>query len=368
MDGIAPNVRDDVRPLSKSAAQLQSIDAATARLTRVLYDARLEARLSQSFGLSDWHVGLDTGKTWRDPCWIELAQERSRANLCVDLAAHPALAAVATEPEDPRQATLNEPLRLAVAAVLMAPLIHALEALGAHAISVSALGRRQARAAALTVQFTRAGVQLQCRIGAIDRGWIELLELQLERDRVPLPNHISRIRVPGYFLVGEKGLKVKTLNALRPGDVIVRIAPPERAVLVSEPRATLDAQLAFGPPGAHQLLACVTLDANRLVISADPYMAYLNERTTPAPLDADSTTSVDELELPVKFEIETVALPLVQLSSLRAGYVIELQSTLRDARVRLVAYGQLIGVGELVTVGEQLGVRVVQMFSENGSV
>jgi type III secretion protein Q len=82
-------------------------------------------------------------------------------------------------------------------------------------------------------------------------------------------------------------------------------------------------------------------------------------------MEPDVGTSIDELDLPVRFEIETVTLPLVQLSALRAGYVLELPGTLRDARVRLVSYGQLIGVGELVSVGEQLGVRVIEMFGSH---
>jgi len=77
---------------------------------------------------------------------------------------------------------------------------------------------------------------------------------------------------------------------------------------------------------------------------------------------------INELNLPVKFELDTVSLPVVQLSALRPGYVVELPVTVNAARIRLTAYGQMIGLGELVTVGEHLGVRVLQIAHGNGPV
>jgi type III secretion protein Q len=99
-------------------------------------------------------------------------------------------------------------------------------------------------------------------------------------------------------------------------------------------------------------------------------MTQENSRTD-ATLDGGDlpvAASIDDLELPVRFEIETITLPLVQLSALRSGYVLELPGTVRDARVRLLAYGQVIGTGELVTVGEHLGVRIVHMANGHDSV
>jgi type III secretion protein Q len=82
----------------------------------------------------------------------------------------------------------------------------------------------------------------------------------------------------------------------------------------------------------------------------------------------DEPIDIGELNLPVKFELDTVQMPVVQLSALRPGYVVELPVPIIDARIRLTSYGQTIGTGELVTVGDQLGVRVLQMMHGNGSV
>ena len=67
------------------------------------------------------------------------------------------------------------------------------------------------------------------------------------------------------------------------------------------------------------------------------------------------------LDLPVQFEIDSVALPLAQLAALRPGYVIELAAPVLDTPVRLVTHGQTVGYGEIVCVGEHLGVRITRM-------
>lgn len=82
----------------------------------------------------------------------------------------------------------------------------------------------------------------------------------------------------------------------------------------------------------------------------------------------DEPTRIGELELPVQFEIDTVSLPIDQLSALEPGYVIELPVAVTDARLRLVVHGQTVGYGELVAVGEHLGVRIIRMAHRHGTV
>jgi len=80
-----------------------------------------------------------------------------------------------------------------------------------------------------------------------------------------------------------------------------------------------------------------------------------------APFTPTSPPDIGELDLPVQFEIDTLALPLSQVAALRRGYVIELDTPVTDARIKLVAHGQTIGHGELVSVGEHLGIRITGM-------
>ncbi|MEW6343399.1 MAG: type III secretion system cytoplasmic ring protein SctQ [Pseudomonadota bacterium] len=367
MDRIAPISSIKVKPLADHADALPRIDHETARLTRLLCDARLVDRLAQ-IGITNWRVSHDTRSVPRSACWIDLQHGSARTSFAVDLTVYPALASAVSEAITVDDVEAGASLRCAVVALLLEPLLAALDSLGAADVDVCGLRRYELTKPTLSLSFTHAGRLVECRLGSVDSGWKTLLERHINLHRVPFANRVSEINVPGYFCVGEKTLSIQALNGLRPGDVILRAVPQDWRTLLEGADAAISTQIVWGPPGAHQLLTGVKLEGSRLVITTEPSMTYNNERTDAAHLDVDTAGSLDDLDLPVKFEIETVTLPLVQLSALRAGYVLELPGTLRDARVRLVSYGQLIGFGELVTVGEQLGVRVVQMFSGHDTV
>lgn len=68
-----------------------------------------------------------------------------------------------------------------------------------------------------------------------------------------------------------------------------------------------------------------------------------------------------DLEVPVRFEVDTVAVPLSQIESMADGYVIELAVPLASAPLRLVACGRVIATAELVAVGDHLGARITHL-------
>jgi type III secretion protein Q len=185
--------------------------------------------------------------------------------------------------------------------------------------------------------------------------------------------------VPGSLILGVKRLPVETLRALEPGDVLLRAtfpsldaAQPGTSHDLSAPRARLRAVAAWGTPGLTRVCAAVEIDGQSLVIVKEPNMS---EELDPASADAGLAIDdpadpirIGELELPVQFEIDTVALPLAQLSALGPGYVLELPVPAADAQLRLVAHGQTIGYGELVTVGEHLGIRIIRMAHRHGPI
>ncbi|HEY4350005.1 MAG TPA: type III secretion system cytoplasmic ring protein SctQ [Paraburkholderia sp.] len=359
-----------VKRLADSARVLPAIEPATARLSRLLCDSRLEARLAQQFGVTDWRVGQETHAAWQTPGWIDVQRGRANASFGIDLAFYPALASAAAEPDASSDAGLATSLRHAVAAILLDPLFDVLGQLGLDDMKVTGLRCAGPARDGLTLRFVRGAQRFECALGTVDRAWFEPLEAHIARQRVPYARCISEIGVPAWLCVGERALNVRTLNGLRPGDVLLRGARAALRSLLATPQRADDADVFWGVPGAHQLHTRVMLDGNRLVINTDPQMTHDLSRVDAAlsGTDTPGAASIDELDLPVRFEIETVTLPLVQLSALRAGYVLELPGTLHDARVRLVSYGQVIGSGELVTVGEHLGVRIVQMSSGHDPV
>ncbi|MFM0647004.1 type III secretion system cytoplasmic ring protein SctQ [Paraburkholderia bryophila] len=196
-------------------------------------------------------------------------------------------------------------------------------------------------------------------------------------DQPPYP--AVDLDVPGSLILGVKRLPVDTLHALEPGDVLLRATFPSLDAAqsgtshnLSAPRARLRAVAAWGTPGLTRVCAAVEIDGQSLVIVKEPNMS---EELDPASADAGLAIDdpadpirIGELELPVQFEIDTVALPLAQLSALGPGYVLELPVPAADAQLRLVAHGQTIGYGELVTVGEHLGIRIIRMAHRHGPI
>ncbi|WP_175823811.1 type III secretion system cytoplasmic ring protein SctQ [Burkholderia sp. BCC0419] len=361
MNATGQPARHAVRALRDAPTGLPRIDAELASVARLLGDARLAACVAAIDGAAGWRLApgdVADGNL----CWVALQYDGARAWVGLNADAHPALAALADDD--------SAPLPCAIAGLLLTPLIDLLDTFGAVNVSVAAIGRHAPahadgrRAATVGMYCVRDGHRHACRIGPVDPGWIDLIERRMARYPSPLPARLGRIRMPGYLVVGKKALPIATLKRLRAGDVVLRFADP--AFADSDGAAPVHAlALRWGVAGTHRYIAHATLDGPRLILDTEPAMTDRNDHPAPGAPDAETQTSLDELELPVSFEIETVTLPLAQLSALRPGYVIELRGTLRDARIRLVAYGQLIGIGELVTVGEQLGVRVIDVFGSH---
>ncbi|WP_223996301.1 type III secretion system cytoplasmic ring protein SctQ, partial [Burkholderia gladioli] len=129
---------------------------------------------------------------------------------------------------------------------------------------------------------------------------------------------------------------------------------------------------AWGARGHARVHAGAALEGRSLTLTQEWYMSDELDSTRAdiglATDRPDEPIVVGAIELPVQFEIDTVALPLDQLSALGPGYVVELPVPAADAQLRLVVHGQTVGFGELVTVGEHLGVRIIRMAHRHGSI
>lgn len=360
-----------ILPLHQLEPGLRRIDPGTARLSRTLCDARLRDWLAQAHGVHDWRAVTDDVVHAVQAGWLELRDAQGGATIGFDPALYPALASAAAHGRGYDDPALSATLRQAVMSILLAPVLDALCTFGADDVQVAAVHDvREAddpsvRRATMTVRFTHAGHGHECWFGEVHGDWLALVDAQLAARRVPLSPTLSEVLVPGCARLGETVLAVRTLESLRAGDLLMRAVDPALSAWFDTPARPVPLSALWGLPGERQLRARATLDGTRLTLEMDPFMTQDAHRPTPG---AEETTSIDELQLPVAIEIETVTLPLVQLSALRAGYVLELPAPVREARVRLMAYGQMIGSGELVSVGDQLGVRIIQMAGADGSV
>ena len=393
---------------------LPAVDIATLRLTQIFCDLRFAQRATQAgielSAVDVYETAQALPRTYRaaDPAVLTMtfctranSPERAQASIEIDLEQYPALrialGPARAESADPQGAVVppRQPaLTLAVAALLIEPLFVQLGKL--HFDDLRLAGIERGRIAQtcrgpfvhLAFSFADHAVSEAPRMRyehliALPDAAIQCLEPIVKHAVNPSTARLTfgELPAPGRIVLGIKPLPLDTLGRLQPGDVLLRalfpsfdthlLAPRDEAGVPGGTSATPRAVAAWGTPGLVRLCAAVKFDGTLPVIIKEPYMSdHLDSAFADAGMSidrADDLIRVGELELPVQFEIDTLAMPLSQLSMLGPGYVIEFPVPFNDARLRLVAHGTTIGYGELVTVGEHLGVRIVRMAHTNGA-
>lgn len=388
-------------PIEKLA--LPAVDPIVARTARVVGDLRTMSLLRRLPEVEAWQAGLhgdeyDAQPSFEEPGIIELAHPRGAMRVAIDLAAYPSLNIAAWTRGEAAPPDAEQALRTAVAGVLLEPLLKRLAAVGLGDFRVVRVLRGQpasdqathkAPVPPVALSFTIEG-RVHAAIVRVDPPLLDVLEtLRTQRftsskwavassaaaspdKRAPYADHL----VPGRLVLGARRLPIETLHALAPGDVLLRSLANCLSSLVGgaahHAKASATAIAAWGTPGLVRLQAPVTIDGLKLLVMKEPTMTdELDPTHQDETLSSDSPDDpidIGELDLPVQFEVDTIALPLSQLCALRPGYVLELQTPVADAQLKLVAHGQTIGFGELVTVGEHLGVRILRMAHGDGPV
>ncbi|OXI17852.1 type III secretion system cytoplasmic ring protein SctQ [Burkholderia sp. AU15512] len=384
-------IRHSITPGDAPCAPLvlPPLDPARAHASRRLFDARLPVFLHDTLGVRDFRCGfaVDT-PDHADPAVAELRIDTPAgpvsAHLLLDLERYPALSVCAwSEAQAADRRTSPElTLRNAVANVLCAPLLGCLDTLGLTGAQVVAVRRGAwpaprphsvTVALSLTLRDRRhdALVQLPGRC-------IEWLDACLARTARAGWLDAS-LRVPGSLVLGVKALSIDTLQSLRGGDILLRVFDPSLdaawlhgAGARADPAPHPVAFATWGSAGLAHGRAAVAVQTRTITLLKEPVMTETTVLNTPdagldAP-DAEQAVEVGELELPVQFVADTVALTIDEVSSLAPGYVIELPTAIADLTLKLVAHGQVIGYGELVGIGEHVGIRILRMAHEHGSV
>lgn len=118
----------------------------------------------------------------------------------------------------------------------------------------------------------------------------------------------------------------------------------------------LECDVLYGLGVAWRLATTVHFFERRVVVRSSDGLTPLPD--PPHLLEPFMSTSIQDLQLPVTFELDTARVALKDLDAIAPGAVIELDCPLPEAQVRLVCHGQVIGTGQLVAVGENLGVRI----------
>ena len=387
-----------------AALPLPRISPLVARTTRLVCNTQIATVLQCLPGLDAWQARVHESAadnaatvslgTFEQPGMLELAHPSGRLFVAFDLAAYPALDIAAwparggSTPSDAERA-----FRVAVVGVIIEPLLARLATLGLTQLHVVRLLRggqelaARADLAKIDLSFKLDG-RAHAATVAIDPALLPLLEglhasraagtlqaaLRAADAFAPGRAALADYLVPGRIVLGARRLSIDTLRALAPGDVLLRSLASTLFPLVTgaAEHAAASAVAAWGTPGLIRLHAPVTIDKHTLLIVKEPTMTDTFDPADPGDsLAADQQEipiDIGELDLPVQFEVDTVALPLSQLYALRPGYVLELSTPIAEAQLKLVTHGQTIGYGELVTVGEHLGIRILRMAHGDGPV
>ncbi|AVS87202.1 YscQ/HrcQ family type III secretion apparatus protein, partial [Paracidovorax avenae] len=185
----------------------------------------------------------------------------------------------------------------------------------------------------------------------------------------------TALRLPDTVRLATRRLAPADLATLAAGDVVLcgTLAPGRRR----------PCHLSFGLGTTMHIPAEIDLDDSEIALHAAPQadaFADLDDgsgepaSTTTAgeiPEDAGSEAAlpatplplvdIGGIRVPVSIEIDTAHIRLDELAALDAGSVVPLAVPSRDATVRLLCHGQVVGTGRLVVIGENLGVRIAHM-------
>ncbi|KWN14692.1 hypothetical protein WT83_16490 [Burkholderia territorii] len=362
------------------------LDTADAHASRRLFDARLPIFLRNTLGVSDFRCGFasDTAN-YADAAIAELRIDTDTGPVSVfmlfDLEYYPALS-VCVPPEPQTGGRCISPaeltLRNTVANLLCGPFLERLETLGLKGVQIVTVRRGPLPAphqAGVTVslsltlhgQWHEALVWLPTRC-------IEWLDTCLSRTARPVCFDAA-LRIPGSLVLGTKLLSIKALSGLRSGDILLRSLEPslDAAWLhASEAPSHPVALATWGSAGLASCQAAVTLYPRKIILLKEPLMSestVLGTQATGLDVQAEErTVEVGALELPVQFVVDTIALTIDEVSSLAPGYAIELPTAIAELTLKLIVHGQVIGYGELVSIGEHVGIRILRMAHEHGSV
>ncbi|MBN3751833.1 YscQ/HrcQ family type III secretion apparatus protein [Paraburkholderia sp. Tr-20389] len=363
------------------AEQLRHVTPDAARAARFLCDARHLDALRQIGAIDAIEIAPATAPAvaFDEPGRIVLAHLEGTLDVDLDLARYPALQIVAASAGD----STRHALRSTLANTLLDPLMQRFQAAGLGRWRVTAVERTTVlpHRERFDVALLHDGVVHRFSICAA-AATLDVLQKRFAALSSVFATQAfataSTLHVPGAIALGARRVPLAALQSLRPGDVLLRtFAPGVARALNSGAPFAARATWGAAAPEMRRIHARVVIDGTLVTVEEKPIM---NEE----PLQADSPDTlpgdgealhdveadaeafdapldIGLLDLPVQFEIDSVALPLAQLAALRPGYVIELAAPVLDTPVRLVTHGQTVGYGEIVCVGEHLGVRITRM-------
>ena len=238
---------------------------------------------------------------------------------------------------------------------LLDDVLTGLEATGA-AVSIRSIGA--------PVRPAAGALGFWCRIGALPEftGFLDAeaglcARILAAADRLGAPEpRFDDVPVTVRILAGVTDLTFGELGSLAAGDTVVCdhswLGQRQVAVVIGGRR------LLRAGTGSGGFLLAQAQD----VRDAREGRAWLSDSpiSAGAYMDNKETTSLDEVEVKLVFEVGRLTMTMAELNRLDAGHVFDLNRA-PDQAVDVFVMNRQIGSGELVLVGERIGVRLTRL-------
>ncbi len=365
------NQKNTVRTLN---GLLPTLTSNTARLARLVTSQRCTQRLAAQAQVHDLQIvpSVNAYSVSTGCASLSVQHPLGQVQVSFDLTPWPMLQMLAAD-SDVMQVSADSALEASVLEIFLSEAAQRLQNFGLEALSfrnLSWLAQNKKAAGApeesltLSVKFDAdKNERFVLTINQIDSSLLDALEELLTHEPVASNRSFSQLKIPGRALLGIQRLSIETIYSLREGDILLNGIAPHYRTLLNTHTALDTIELMWGTPDAKRLRCTGKLEGQMIVIKDTPVISedIDNEETTASTGDEEELNDLAQLEVPVRLEVDTMMLPLAQLSALNTGYVIELPIPLSQANVRLTIHGQAIGFGELVAVGEHLAVRINKM-------
>jgi len=321
------------------AGRLPEMHVADAALSRVAHDARFVDWLRGTLQ----HAGIGIARRPEAMPWrLTVESPHGRFRLGLDAADSPALQlACAHQPRDTACAVAT--LLLAGWAEAFAPMLGALRVVDIEPMDPSAAAGEApiVLGGAMPVALLDAApAVLERVIASVAAAGVDLSPL-------------ATLSLRPVIRLFTRSLPLDVLRGLRPGDTVLAGGQPP--VLRCGVGRALRASLHIDPQEFTVHLA------EPPALSDDPAAHEAAPQDAASAEAPQSAGSLDELQLPLAFELDTARVSLGELASMQPGYAVELDVPLREATVRLVCHGRTLGQGQLIAIGEHLGVRITRL-------
>jgi type III secretion protein Q len=263
-------------------------------------------------------------------------------------------------------ASVPAALQQLAAEALMQPLLEALRSVGLADVAVIGLapveGRFDEVPAAGWVRVLRDGEPVASFI-CIELPDAAMREIAQQLQPPGFASRMARaLALRGHVTLATRAVRRSVLGSLLPGDVLLLAS--------GGVEQRVDCSVSFGARGARRWSAAASVDETSLTIQGAGRMVDDDDDLESQADDASAAAGDSpphDIEVPVRFEIDTVPLPLAEIEAMSSGYVIELAVPLSAAQIKLVACGRVIGVADLVAVGDRLGARITHMVTRDAA-